>query len=89
MNAVEYKLGYNPFKEPDDHAGLDVLFWPSVDDQIAQTEKRLQQVDRALQYYMGNERDYEDLKREQTMLTAIAHTLKCVKDLQTGNRAVD
>lgn len=89
MNAIEYKLGFDPFKPPADLDGIDAVFWPTIQDQIDLIQKRLDQTTRALEYYLGGERDYGDLTREKVFLAAVLHTLNNVRDLQQGKPPVE
>lgn len=72
------------FDPPEDHLGLDLVFWPALCDQIELIDRRQQQIDRVLNHYTGRERDYEELSRESGILLAVLHTLTGVRKL-TGN----
>ncbi len=69
------------FDPPADHMGLDVLIWPSLDDQVRYIKKRHEQVGRVLQHYTGQEMDYRALVEESTSLTAVMRTLCTVRDI--------
>jgi len=86
MDFLQEKLGYDPFAIPEDHAGLNILFWPNIDEQIYHINMRLKQTTRALEYWIGDDKGSEDLTNDQTLFTSVLHTLQQVKKLRTGQR---